>query len=230
MIFSRRNVYYPLPPLKLYGNPIPYTDHFKLLGVVIDSKLTWDNHIKMIQSKLSRACGILYTLRNKITRFIARLLYLNIAFPYLIYGNIIWSSCYHSKILKLISCQKRLIRIIMKKERTAHSDPLFKKLNLLKIEEINKYCTALYVYKAINNHTYSPILFRFRNIPQYALRNNNDNYLEVPFVRLRHSQLFIHVNGPGLWNNIPINLRLLRNLNSFKRNLKKYYLDAYSND
>ena len=229
MIFSKRNVYFPLPPLKLYGNPIPYTNTFRLLGVMIDSKLQWEDHIKMIQGKLSRACGILYTLRNKVPRFIARILYMNIAYPYLLYGNIIWNSCYNTKILKLISCQKRLVRTIMKKERNAHTEPLFKKLNLLKLKDINKYCTALYVYKAIHNHIYSPISFRFRNVQQYGLRNNNNNYLQVPFVRLRHSQLFIHVNGPSLWNNIPLNLRLSRTLNSFKHNLKKHYLESYGN-
>ena len=230
MIFSRKNIYYPLPPLKLYGNPIPYTHQFKLLGIIIDPKLSWTDHIKLIQSKLSRACGILYTLRNKISRSIARLLYLNIAYPYLIYGNIIWTSCYNSKILKLIRTQKRLIRIIMQKNRNTPSNPLFQRLNLLKINEINEYCTALYVYKAINNHIYSPISFRFRHNMNYALRNNNQNQLEVPFVRLSHSQLFIHVRGPNVWNNIPLTLRRSRTLHTFKRNFKKHLLNSYANE
>ena len=193
MIFARNNIYYPLPPLKLYGKPIPYTHRFKLLGIIIDSKLSWNEHLKLVQSKLSRACGILYTLRNKIPRSIARLLYLNIAYPYITYGIIIWSSCYNSKLLKLISTQKRLIRIVMKKSRTAHSDPLFKKLNLLKIKEVSELCTLKYVYKTINNLLFSPVSFRYRYINQLSLRNNNNYLLKVPFARLGHSQLFIHV-------------------------------------
>ena len=125
-MFSKMNIYFPLPPLKIYEEPLPFVHSFKMLGVFIDTKLSWHYHIKHIQNKLSRACGVLYTIRKKIPRHIARTIYLTIAYPYLIYGNTVWSSCYKSKLQKLLSTQKHLIRIIMKRERTASSDPLFK--------------------------------------------------------------------------------------------------------
>ena len=227
MVFSRRNIYFPLPPLQLYGKPIPFSFSFKFLGITIDPKLSWKYHFASIQSKLSRACGILYTIRNKIPRTVARLIYLTIAYPYLMYGNVIWSASYESSISKLISGQKRLIRIIMKRERTANSDPLFKRLNLLKLNEINKMCTALFVYKSLNNLIHSSINFTYRNVQRYDLRNNNIQ-LETPFVRFRFSQLFINTRGPNLWNSIPPNLRLAGTLFTFKRNMKKYYLDSYN--
>ena len=227
MVFSKKNIQYPLPPLKLYGSPISFVHYFKLLGVFLDTKLTWNHHVKYIQGKLSRASGVLYTIRRKIPRSVARTIYLTIAYPYLIYGNIIWSSCYKTKFQKLSSTQKHLIRIIMQRRRTAASDPLFKKLNLLKLNEINQMCTVLNVFKSMNNLIFSPINFTLRNNRLYGLRNNNTE-LEVPYTRYSHTQMFPHIRGPNLWNSLPLTLRNARTIYSFKAYLKRHYLASYN--
>ena len=226
MIFAKNNIYYPLPPLKLYATPIAYNHYVKFVGIFIDAKLSWNFHILFIQNKLARASGILYTLRNKITRSIARTIYYSIAYPYLTYCNIVWGSSYQTNLKKLVTGQKRLIRIIMKRSRTSPSNPLFNKLKLLKLNAIIKLNTALFIYKTINNLIFSPIPFTIRNIQQYRLRVNQIN-LEVPFVRLSLSQQFVHVRGANLWNSITQNLRNAPSLISFKRNLKKHFLETY---
>ena len=227
MIFSKRNIHYPLPPLKLYGRPIPFVHYFKFLGIFIDNKLTWTHHVKYIQGKLSSASGVLYAIRRKIPRSVARTIYLTIAYPYLIYANVIWSSCYTTKLQKLRSTQKHLIRIIMQRRRTAASDPLFKKLNLLKLNEINQMCTLLYVYKSVNGLTFSPINFTLRNNHLYGLRNNNLQ-LDVPYTRYTYNQMFPHIRGPNLWNSLPLTLRNARTIHTFKINLKRHYLSSYN--
>ena len=45
-------------------NKIDQVKCFKYLGVKIDEKLLWKDHIKHIESKLSSACGALYRLRE----------------------------------------------------------------------------------------------------------------------------------------------------------------------
>ena len=226
MIFSLNCLYFPLPPLMLYGNPFPYTHTFKLLGVIMDTKLTWKAHIKLIQSKLARACGILYAIRNKVTRSVARMIYLTIAYPHLIYCNVVWGGCYPSHTYKLETIQRKIIRIITKRNRYANTDPLFNKLNVLKIRHINELSTLVFVFKTLHNLNHSPIQFNHRIVHRYRLRNN-DNNLEVPFARHRFSQLFISIRGPNLWNSIPIEIRRIISLNSFKRNLKRHYIQIY---
>ena len=228
MIFSRKNLYYPLPPLLLYGNPLPFCHSFKFLGVIVDSKLTWKDHVQSIQNKLSSASGILFSIRNKITRSLSRMIYFSIAYPYMIYCNIIWGSCYNRLLIKLFNTQKKLVRLIMKRGRMFHSEPLFEKLNLLNLYDILKMSSLVYIYKTLNHLIHSPINFNFRNVQQYNLRNNNVQ-LEIPYVRYRHSQLFIHVRGPSLWNDIPESIRSSRTLPTFKRNLKQSYINMYNN-
>ena len=157
MVFTRRNIYFPLAPVIMQNNPISYSYSFKFLGVVLDFKLNWKAHISRVQSKLSSACGIMYRLRNRVTRSVARLIYFSIAYVYINYCNAIWASCSVSSTQQLLTTQKKIVRFIMKKKRDAPSSPLFKKLKLLKLPEINNYNTAIFVFKSLNNLIPSPI-------------------------------------------------------------------------
>ena len=51
-------------------------DYVKYLGVLIDSKLSFSNHISTILKKNSRAIGIMYKIRNFVTRHIMISIYI----------------------------------------------------------------------------------------------------------------------------------------------------------
>ncbi|ELT92012.1 hypothetical protein CAPTEDRAFT_209336 [Capitella teleta] len=62
----------------------------KYLGVYIDQKLSWADHIQHVCIKTSRSIGIM----NKVSKFLdektIQLQYSSLVLPYLNYGNIIW--------------------------------------------------------------------------------------------------------------------------------------------
>ena len=226
MVFTRRNIYFPLSPVLIQNNPIPFCFTFKFLGVILDFKVNWKAHINRIQSKLSSACGVMYRLRNKLPRRVARLLYFSIAFVHINYCNAIWSSCSPSILQSLFATQKKLIRFIMKKRRDEPSSPLFKKLKILKLPEINHLNTAIFVFKSINQLIPSPIPYQIRDLGPYNLRREDQIY--VPFSRSSHSQRFLHIRGANLWNELPLELKTCRSIQSFKFNLKKHLLLRYN--
>ena len=172
MVFSRRNLYFPLSPVVLQGNPIPYNYSFKFLGIILDFKLNWKLHVQKVQSKLSRVCGILYRLRNKLTRTISRMIYLSLDYSYLIYCNSVWSSCHKTVCNSLFVTQKKIIRTIMRKRRWEPSTPLFKILNLLKLDDICDLNSIIFVFKSLNELIPSPIDFVARQAGPYNLRLN----------------------------------------------------------
>ena len=224
-LFSRKILYFPIQPVLLNDSPIPFNYTFKFLGLYLDFKLNWKYHVHQIRSKLSSACGILYKIRNMVTRQVAKIIYYGIAHPYLNYCNIVWASCYPTAIQPLISIQKKLIRLIVKKNRRAHSIPLFHQLKILQLTDLNKLNTALFVYKSLNNHISSPINFQIRNVEGYNLRNQQN--IAIPIHSSRQSELFVHVRGARLWGEIPIEIRNKSSVNSFKYCLKKHYLEMY---
>ena len=53
MIISRRNFIGPLQNVKWENTTLDYTNTIKVLGVIIDNKLSWEPHIKVLMKSLN---------------------------------------------------------------------------------------------------------------------------------------------------------------------------------
>ena len=155
----------------------------------------------------------------------ARLIYLSICLPYLQYCNILWSSCTITKLQSINVCQKKLVRLILKKSRMHSASPLFKKLKLLKLCDLNNLNMAVFVFKSINELIPSPVTFVYNAPGPYNLRRND--LLNVPFTRSRQSQRFISVRGAKFWNDLSLDIRSCRTIHTLKKKLKRHYLEQY---
>ena len=93
----------------------------KYLGVLIDSHLSWRNHIDYISTKLSKTIGLFAKLRHSVPQHTLITLYWSLIHPYLNYGIIAWRQA--SLLNKLLLLQKRVLRFIFfcKLERQCHS-------------------------------------------------------------------------------------------------------------
>ena len=61
------------------------TDSFKYLGVIINHKLNWTQHIDYVKNKISKGIGIMYRAGNCLTKKSLLNLYYSYIHPYLIY-------------------------------------------------------------------------------------------------------------------------------------------------
>ena len=75
----------------------------KLLGVLIDECLTWENHIDCIPKTISRNIGVM----NKLIPYrILHALYCTLILSYLSYGILIWGNTCKLYLDKLVKLQK----------------------------------------------------------------------------------------------------------------------------
>ena len=133
MIFHSIHKKIPIIPLiKINNISIDKVTDFDFLGLTLNENMKWHSHINKISTKISRAIGVIYKLRQYLPLYILKTLYHSLVLPHLTYGIIAWHS-YSDPIFKL---QKRIVRIIANSSYNAHSEPLFKQLNLLKIGDI----------------------------------------------------------------------------------------------
>ena len=119
------------------------------LGVIIDECLTWKSHIQNLTKKISKSLGIIYKSSFCLNKNSLYTLYYSLVYPHLYYCASVWGLTYHSNLKRLVTLQKRAVRTISRSAFDAHTDPIFKSLKLLKLENIVflQVAKIIYIYK-----------------------------------------------------------------------------------
>ena len=111
----------------------------KCLGVFIDKNLSWEQHIDIVNSKISKSMGILYKSINALSKQCL------IVHNYVNYANIAWVSTSKSKLERLYRFQKHAARVIHHKDRYTHTSPLLNDMKALNVFKLNIFKIVFYV-------------------------------------------------------------------------------------
>ena len=108
--------------LSIDGNQIKQVFHHKLLGLVIDSHLTWNDHVDYIASKAASRLFLLKKIKPFLSLKERKLFYSSMIMPVLEYGSVNWGDFYVGITERLLKQQKRAGRIILDVKKT-HRHP-----------------------------------------------------------------------------------------------------------
>uniref|UniRef100_A0A3P9C069 Reverse transcriptase domain-containing protein n=1 Tax=Maylandia zebra TaxID=106582 RepID=A0A3P9C069_9CICH len=192
------------------------------LGVIFDSSLGLDSHVK----SLSRSC--FYHLRNisKLRHMVssAELEKLIHAFvsSHLDYCNSLFTSLDKSSLSRLQTIQNAAARLLTRSTKRVHITPILYSLHWLPIEFRIRFKILVLTYRALNGQApdyLSKILIKYTAARH--LRSQTQSLLVVPRTRLKTKgdRAFQSV-APRLWNSLPLHLCLLDSVDSFKKLLK----------
>ena len=129
------------------GQIIDMVDVTKFLGVHIDACLSWRHHIQNIRNKIAKGLGIICKARKVLQQSTLLTLYNSFILPYLTYCIEIWGMTFKSHLDPLIKIQKRALRLITISHRLAHTEPLFKELNILTLQKLYVFSVQLFMFK-----------------------------------------------------------------------------------
>ena len=118
----------------------------KYLGILIDSNLSWKQHIDYITLKISKTVGLIAKLRHFVPTDILLSIYRSLILPYLTYGLVIWGQTCKSYLKKILVLQKQVLRLIFFKNRREHANPLFVHSVIMPI--------SLLYYQSVSNLMY----------------------------------------------------------------------------
>ena len=169
--------------LQLGPNIIKRVKETKFLGVTIDDKLSWQPHIKNLNSKLKCEIGKLNAIKNLIPQELYENLYHTLFESHLSFGITAWGGVSNLLIEPVFTTQKKCIRVLFG-DREAYLDkfktcartrtyenrilgkefykreptkPLFVKHNLLTVHSLYKYHCILEMFKVIKFHIPMPV-------------------------------------------------------------------------
>ncbi|MCG8046530.1 MAG: reverse transcriptase domain-containing protein [Candidatus Thiodiazotropha endolucinida] len=204
------------------GHDIENVSQQKLLGLLIDNKLTWSAHIDNICSVVSSKISLLRQLAAYVSTDVLKKFYQGYILPIIDYGSITWAGTSATNLERILKLQKRAARIILHADFNTPSSTMFTELGWQPVHTRLKYNKAVFIYKALNGLTPEYITSLLKPVAETHdrhLRSSVNGNLAVPRSRTSLYDRSFAVTAPRLWNSLPISLRNSPSLGAFKTNL-----------
>ena len=188
--------------------------------------MQWNAHINKVSNKISKTVGIMHRMKKFVNKSTLKLVYNALISPHLNYSLLCWGF----SIQRLHKIQKKAIRVICMSKYNAHTEPLFKSLNLLNVSDIFKINTLKFVYKYHKGllPDYFNGMFDFEETSHnYNTRHQN---VRIPQPKRSSNNNSLRYFVPNLLGNIPecITDKLFtHSIQGFNQYVKKYLIEKY---
>jgi hypothetical protein len=155
-------------------------------------------------------------------------LYFSLVHSHLTYGNLVWGSAYQYKLNRLYILQKKCVRNVCRGFYNQATAPLFKKLKILKLDDIFSQSLCKFMYSFTKGILPSSLQFLF--IANTDVHNHNTRRRNDPHVTASQnsamSRTFIH-QGPKVWLDLPQQIKNCASSKSFIYNAKKFLVSHH---
>ena len=154
LIFSRKVQTNNHPPLFFNDNVVPQTTLQKHLGMFLDSKLNFSEHLKTIFQKTNKTIGLLRKLQTLLPRAPLITIYKSFIRPHLDYGDMIYDQTFNMSFQqKMETIQYNAALAITGAIRGSSRDRLYQELGLETLQQRRWYRKLYCFYKILKSQS-----------------------------------------------------------------------------
>ena len=203
------------------GQSVHPSDCVKLLGIHVDDKLRFQNHISVICSRASQQINAL----NRISKFLSKdckvKLYNAFILSNFLYCSIVWHFCSSHCTYKMDKIQKRALRVVLNDYESSYKD-LLQEVNRPTLYVSRMKTIAIEMFKCVKNigPSFLRNMFTVQKQP-YELRGGC-KFIQ-PMVRTTTFGInSFRYEGPKIWNNLPEYLKDANEVGEFKQLIQQW--------
>jgi hypothetical protein len=230
-IFSNNSRKLPdfLNSITINNTTIKRTSSTKYLGIILDEKLKWDDHIASLQKSLMKTTNSLKIIKHYIPEKNKILLFNAYISSKIQYGIELYGRANSSLLNKIQVRQNRSLKILFNKDFLTPTNLLHNEIHVLKVNDQYKLNILKFVFKHQNNLLPEIFCNQFvnnNNIHYHDTRQSNNLHLHHHITTLGNKQ--IRYQGPNLWNKIPSEIKNTSSLKVFTKKVKQILLSSYN--
>ena len=197
--------------LKIGNKPLVRDNKYKYLGLLLDEKLIWRDHLLELRAKLRKLNFLFFHLKSYYNTKHLRKLYLPLYESTMTYGIIHWEGSKHIEAIKVL--QNKVCRNILSLAPRTTESIIYSKMKVMGLEDLYKYRLRMFVIKNLG-------LFALHHNNYMHTRQADARMIEIPTWWKEHSRWQAGYRGPSLYNNLPGSVRGEKRLSAFKRLIK----------
>ena len=204
--------------IDIANNKITPVKSVKLLGIHIDNKLNFDEHVSNICLKASRQINTLKRISKYLNFRVKSTIYHSFIVSNFSYCPTVYNQCLTKDVKKLEKLNSRALSFVYDNFTSSYKE-LLQKHNKASLHLMRAKVMIELVFKILNSEA-PPIksnFFKLKSTP-YDLRANK--ILELPKYRtIKYGKNSYGYQGAKLWNLIPNTMKDISNFNEFKQAL-----------
>ena len=221
--FTRRSKPVDVPVVQFNNSPIAIVDSHKHLGLILDSKLSFDQHLTEKIAKANKIIVLISRLRKFLPRHSLLTIYKTFVRPHLDYGDIIYDYPNNATFTQnLESIQYRACLAITGCFQGTSREKLYSELGLESLVDRRFYRRLVFFYKIFHRYA-TKYLFDFiparnTNLPNLRARANIYPF----YTRTERFRNTFFPHSISEWNNLDSRIRNSPTISSFKNSILQF--------
>ena len=235
VLFSNHNlINLPIPPLQIgtavidrVGNGCD-EEMVRFLGLWVDDKLRFTAHVAKIKNKINQGLYHLAKAKENSPLRVRLSIYRALIESHFRFACTTYGSAPRASIEELFILQKKAIRHVTRSFYLAHTEPLFKKLGILKISDLIVFERALLIFNYRKNNLPGSFHRNYYEFVTEGYTNRRALYIKLPEINFKNLARSPYVMTAEAWNSVPYDIKLLGSKKQFKIALNAHLLSKYT--
>jgi hypothetical protein len=212
-----------LTSVSVAGDNVPLAKSITTLGLTIDNSLTFSKHVQSTVRSSMYHIRALRHIRHLLTQKDANTVASSLIHSKLDYLNSVLYNTSATNINSLQHIENAAARVVLSAPYRTSTSKMLSTLHWLPIPYRINYKIACLVHSALTLKQPAYLLsFLKPYIPPRSLRSTEQQLLIKPRTKLKLCDQSFAVAGPSIWNELPLDLRLTTNPETFRQKLKTH--------
>ena len=213
------------------GVLVPISSRLRVLGVTLDSQLSFDEHITTVVRACNYHVRALHHIRHLINQETANTISCSIVCSRLDYCNSVLYGVTENNIERLQRVQNSLARVVCGAPYRSSATALRRSLHWLPVRQRIAYKVAVLTFK-VRLHQQPSYLAELvvDHRPSRTLRSSSMNLLVEPRTKTVIASRAFSSAAPRVWNSLPSTARSATSIETFRGCVKTFLFDVAYNE
>ena len=205
----------------------------KVLGMQMDSQLTWKKHIAQIKSRTSKAIRNIAR-SNSVLSLPSRIILTNaLVIPHFNYGDIVYDGCAADARIALERNQNYAAKALLGRSKFSSATDALDELHWIPLHLRRKIHQGVFIHKALQNKSSHHATTSVANLlpkHSYHTRQKHENKFNSRHHHTTLAEKSVLYKSTHSWNSFPRSIRDIESTKTFKDRLQQFYINEYRSD
>ena len=202
---------------------IRFSEFVKNVGVWIDKNLNLSQHVNNIVSHCYKILKDIARIKKNLERNHVENLVHAVITSRLDYCNCLLMNISKENLYKLQKVQNSAARLVLGLRRRQSARAALRELHWLNVEARIIFKVLLLVFKVIKGQCSDNLTFQFK---AFNGRPSDFLLLKTPNFNTKYGKRIFEYNGSRLWNALPVDIRMVEDVGTFKTKIKTLLFDG----